>query len=92
MISHRNATAMMEGMRVCFDENQVFFKQGDRHLSYLPLPHVMERIGFLTNVWNGLENYYFSGDMLKIMDDVKDVKPAMFLSVPRIYTRLYNGI
>ena len=33
---------------------------------------------------------YFSGDVQKLKDDLSIVKPTVFLSVPRLYSRFYD--
>jgi len=34
----------------------------------------------------------YSGDVLKLKDDLADVKPTFFSSVPRLYNRFYDLI
>jgi long-chain acyl-CoA synthetase len=33
---------------------------------------------------------YYSGDITKIKDDLSLVKPTIFASVPRLFTRFYD--
>lgn len=57
----------------------------DVHLSYLPLPHVMERIVTATIMGYGGLICMYGGDVMKIKDDLMLVKPTIFVSVPRLY-------
>lgn len=34
----------------------------------------------------------YSGDVLKLKDDLRDVKPTIFVSVPRLYNKFYDVI
>lgn len=67
-------------------------KEGDFHLSYLPLPHSFEQ--FLeANVLSGGGAIGFSnGDKKLVLDDVAVLRPTVFASVPRIYTRMQDSI
>ena len=33
---------------------------------------------------------FYSGDILKIIDDLKQVRPTIFASVPRLYNKIYT--
>ncbi|MCP4133615.1 MAG: long-chain fatty acid--CoA ligase [bacterium] len=60
----------------------------DEHLSYLPLSHVVERMGgyFLT-IRYGIK-VTFAQDLTTILDDLLYVRPTMFLGVPRIFEKM----
>jgi len=62
------------------------------HLSYLPLPHVFERLVLTSVLHLGGEVYMYSGDILKIKNDLLDVRPTIFVSVPRLYNKFYDKI
>lgn len=62
------------------------------HLSYLPLPHVMERIVVIALLHVGAEIYMYGGDVNKLKDDLRDVRPTIFVSVPRLYNKFYDKI
>lgn len=64
----------------------------ESYLSYLPLPHVLERICVHAFLYLGSLTTFYSGDVQKIKEDIEVVKPSFFCSVPRLYTRLYDGI
>lgn len=64
----------------------------DVHLSYLPLAHIYERVFSIIMISNGAQVGYFSGDILKLTDDLAILKPTILLSVPRVLTRFYDKI
>ena len=35
---------------------------------------------------------YWQGDVLKLLDDVGALKPALFLGVPRVFDRIYARV
>lgn len=62
------------------------------YLSYLPLAHVMERLIFAALSCVGASIGFFQGDTLKLMEDIKELRPTIFVSVPRLYNRIYDRI
>ena len=40
----------------------------------------------------GVKIGFFGGDVLKLVDDIKALKPTVFPSVPRLYNRIYGKI
>jgi len=62
-----------------------------RALSFLPLCHVLERIVNYSFQYLGLSIYYAVG-FETISDDIKDVKPHVFSTVPRLLERVYDKI
>lgn len=35
---------------------------------------------------------YWQGDVTKLLEDVADVQPAMFVGVPRVFDRIYARV
>lgn len=62
-----------------------------RALSFLPLCHVLERIGGYTWQYAGLGIYYAESTD-KISENIKEVKPHAFITVPRLLERIYDKI
>ena len=60
-------------------------------LSFLPLSHIFERMVTYTYMAVGASVYY-SDTMDRVMENLKDVKPHYFTSVPRILEKIYHGI
>lgn len=61
------------------------------NFSFLPLCHVLERIGNYTFQFLGLSIYY-AESIEKIADNLKEVRPHVFVSVPRLIERIYDKI
>ncbi len=55
----------------------------DRALSFLPLCHIYERTDVYMYMYYGVSVYY-AESMETIADNIREVKPAMFASVPRL--------
>ncbi|KAL0585171.1 hypothetical protein ABG067_005067 [Albugo candida] len=67
-------------------------KIDDVHISYLPLPHVFERTVMILVTYMGASAGFFHGDMLTLLEDVAELKPTVFVSVPRLFNRVYEKI
>jgi long-chain acyl-CoA synthetase len=64
----------------------------DVHLSYLPLAHVFERLVQSAFLMAGARMGFYQGDTLKILEDIQELRPTIFCSVPRLYNRIYEKI
>jgi long-chain acyl-CoA synthetase len=88
MLSHENFTSALTGI----DKQDIKFLKTDVHLSYLPLPHVMERLVVVAMMYKGACICFYRGDTTKLKDDLAIVRPTIFVSVPRLFGRFYEGI
>lgn len=64
----------------------------DKHLNYLPMAHIFERLITLVMLINGAPVALFGGNIRKIKDDLAIFKPTIFVSVPRLYNKFYDAI
>jgi long-chain acyl-CoA synthetase len=64
----------------------------DVYVSYLPLPHVFERLFCCTIIYFGASIGFYGGDVLKLKDDLQVLRPTIFASVPRLYQKFYDSI
>ena len=63
----------------------------DHHvISFLPLCHVYERSVNYHFQYKGMGIYYV-GNLAQIMSSIKEIKPHMFNSVPRLLEKIYDG-
>lgn len=60
-------------------------------LSFLPLCHIYERTGFFCFLYMGFSIYY-AESMDKIGENLKEVQPHVFNSVPRLLEKVYDKI
>ncbi|KOH42898.1 AMP-dependent synthetase/ligase [Sunxiuqinia dokdonensis] len=63
---------------------------GHRVISFLPLCHVYERSVNYHFQYKGMGVYYV-GNLGQIVAAIKEIKPHMFNSVPRLLERVYDG-
>lgn len=86
MLSHHNLLSNVMGVRHIFpvDENC-------KGLSYLPLCHVYERMDIYTYHHLGLSIYY-AENMGTIADNIREIKPEIFTTVPRLLEKVYDKI
>lgn len=66
--------------------------ENDVYVSYLPMAHVFERVaqGFI--LFRGSAIGYYHGDTAALMDDIYELKPTIFVSVPRLFNRIYDKV
>ncbi len=64
------------------------FSDRDVPLSVLPLSHVFERTGMYLYIFNGMAVHY-AESIEKVADNLREVKPTMFVGVPRIFEKVY---
>lgn len=89
LISHKNMAS------ICYlSETNKEYEYGpdDRYLSYLPLPHIFERLMVSVVLHQGGCIGMFNGNVLKLSEDLKDFKPTVFVSVPRLFNKFYDKI
>ena len=68
------------------------FNKDDVYISYLPLAHVFDRLGCHTVLSVGGQIGFFSGNVHKITDDLKVLRPTIFPSVPRLLNKVYEKV
>lgn len=88
MLTHKNFIAVSAG---CL-EHGIDLSENDLSISYLPLAHSFEKALFVTGIISGCQYGFYSGDPLKLLDDMKVLKPTIFPSVPRLFNRIYDRI
>lgn len=86
MLSHRNFMSNVIGTR-----NLCPFKPEWRALSFLPLNHVYERMLSYLYASHGLSVYY-AESLDTIGANLKEVKPQIFVTVPRLLEKVYEKI
>jgi long-chain acyl-CoA synthetase len=86
MLSHRNILSNVLTCMPCFPP-------GDRlrALSFLPLNHIFERMVTYLYLFRGTSVYY-AESMDTIGENLKEVCPHMFTTVPRLLEKVYDRI
>lgn len=65
------------------------FKKDDVPLSVLPLSHVYERTGMYLYIFHAMSVYY-AESIDKVADNLREVRPTIFVGVPRIFEKVYQ--
>lgn len=86
MLSHQNLLSNSFA-----SENLAPFTREWRALSFLPLNHVYERMLNTLYIYKGVSIYY-AESLDTIGDNLKEVKPQMFATVPRLLEKVYDKI
>lgn len=86
MLSHLNFIS-----NVMATKNLCPFQKEWRALSFLPLNHVYERMLSYLYIERGMSVYY-AESIDTIGDNLKEVKPQVFVTVPRLLEKVYEKI
>src|SRR5260221_5812386 len=82
MLSHRNIVSNVMAAMPCFPP-------GNRALSFLPMNHIFERMVTYLYLFKGVSIYY-AESLDTIGDNLKEVKPHMLTTVPRLLEKIYE--
>jgi len=63
----------------------------DKSLSFLPLNHIFEKVVSYIYMYRGVSIYY-AESLDTIGDNLKEVKPSLFSTVPRLLEKVYEKI
>jgi long-chain acyl-CoA synthetase len=86
MLSHRNILSNVMACLPCFPPGE---KQ--KALSFLPLNHIFERMVTYLYLFKGTAIYY-AESLETIADNLREVQPNMFTTVPRLLEKVYDKI
>lgn len=89
IVSHRAAVSATLAATMALN---VRTTNGIRHISYLPLAHVFERVAvsFTCNIGGAIG--FNMGGPANLLDDISVLKPSYLPAVPRVMNRIYDGI
>ena len=88
MVTH----AALESTINCMDHTGFEYFENDIYLSFLPYAHIMETLIFALIMTHGRTFALYSGNPRNLTEDAKIVRPTIMTAVPRIFTRVYEGI
>jgi long-chain acyl-CoA synthetase len=88
MLSHRNVLSNVMSSYPLFEEIGI---AGDRALSFLPLNHAFEKTATYLYLYTGVSICY-AQSTATLVSDLRDVKPVIFTTVPRLLEKIYEGI
>lgn len=88
MLSHRNLVTNVLNATKTFPFPEA---PGSRSLSFLPLNHIFERMASYIYIYTGI-NIFYAENMETIGENLKEVKPILFSTVPRLLEKMYDKI
>jgi long-chain acyl-CoA synthetase len=86
MLSHKNILSNVMDSLPCFPPGENL-----KALSFLPLNHIFERMVSYLYLFKGTSIYY-AESMDTIADNLREVKPNLFTTVPRLLEKVYERI
>ncbi|MDQ6756311.1 MAG: long-chain fatty acid--CoA ligase [Bacteroidota bacterium] len=86
MLSHNNIVSNIIACIPCFPPDKNL-----RALSFLPLNHILERMISYLYMYSGTSIYY-AESFDTIGENLKEVKPNLFTTVPRLLEKVYDKI
>jgi long-chain acyl-CoA synthetase len=85
-LTHKNWRFELDG---CL--SVMSFSQGERYVSWLPLAHVFGQLVDIHFWIRKALHMHLVDSPLNIIDYAKEIKPHFFISVPRIYEKVYSN-
>ena len=88
MLSHRNIVSNVLNSKKSFPFQD---NVNGRALSFLPLNHIFERMVSYIYINSG-NSIYYAESLDTIADNLKEIKPTLFCTVPRLLEKVYEKI
>lgn len=85
MLTHSNMVSNL------IDTLGAYPKGLERVISFLPLSHIFERMVFYMNCFAGVSVYY-AESLETVVNDIQEIKPHGFTTVPRMLEKIYDRI
>jgi long-chain acyl-CoA synthetase len=86
MLSHHNMVSNLKDI-----QKELPLTEGKKSLSFLPLCHSFERLVFYAYLANAVHIYY-AESLEKISNNLQEVRPYCFTTVPRLLEKVYDKI
>ena len=86
MLTHRAFTFELDSLDAFFD-----ITSEDTSLAFLPLSHALERAWTFKVLMSGALNTYVA-DARTVAQALVEARPSMFVSVPRLYEKVYSTV
>jgi long-chain acyl-CoA synthetase len=87
MLSHRNIL-----FQIAYADYITALREGDQQLSFLPLCHIAERTVTVFNPLKTGATVNFAESIDTVPDNLREVAPALFFAVPRIWEKFYSAV
>ncbi|KAL0218342.1 hypothetical protein P9112_003995 [Eukaryota sp. TZLM1-RC] len=90
MLTHSNIIHSAAGLIERLPYGEVSFQ--DCLISFLPLAHVFEFVLETTMFVISARIGYYTGEVLRLLDDVKCLAPTFFVGVPRVFNKIVDKV
>ncbi|HZO44114.1 MAG TPA: AMP-binding protein [Methylomirabilota bacterium] len=87
MLSHRNILFQID-----YSDYVTAVREGDQQLSFLPLCHIAERTVSVFNPLRTGATVNFAESIDTVPENIREVAPALFFAVPRIWEKFYSAV
>jgi long-chain acyl-CoA synthetase len=87
MLSHRNIVSNVEAGLQVFD-----LRGTDTSLSFLPLSHILERMGGLYCMFEAGVTIAYAESFDTVAQNLLEARPTVAVSVPRLYEKIYGRV
>jgi len=64
----------------------------DRHLSYMPLAHIFERVILSQALFAGASVAFYRGDPIYLIEDLQACRPTVMIAAPRVLNKIYDKV
>jgi long-chain acyl-CoA synthetase len=92
-LSHRNVAWTLESVGQSMrDQTDIDDFAGKRHVSYLPMAHVMERLLGHYYMLDFATRVFCCPETSQMPAMVRESKPNVFIGVPRVWEKMYAGV
>ncbi|TMW62913.1 hypothetical protein Poli38472_005531 [Pythium oligandrum] len=92
VITHKALLSNAQGSLDYLTYFKRHYSTGSVYLSYLPLAHIYERSGQINCLRYGARIGFSQNNPLKLIDDIRALRPTVFCSVPRLLNRIHDLI
>jgi long-chain acyl-CoA synthetase len=86
ILTHGNILSMVHSVSQIIQP-----KEDDVIFAWLPFAHIFGRLIIFYSAYNAVSVAY-AESLVKIIENIKDIRPTLFPSVPRIYEKAYERI
>ncbi|OLY83681.1 Long chain acyl-CoA synthetase 7, peroxisomal [Smittium mucronatum] len=93
VLVQKNFLSAIESLNFFIDTKQIeSINNTDSYLSFLPLAHILERFLIHMLISRGCQIGFSRGNVAKIVEDIYDLKPSIFVGVPRLFSRIKDKV
>ncbi|KAM1774352.1 hypothetical protein ACFX15_042843 [Malus domestica] len=92
LISNESIITLLAGVKRLLESVNEQLSEEDVYLSFLPLAHIFARVIEELFIWTGAQIGFWRGDVKLLTEDIGELKPTIFCSVPRVLDRIYAGL